>query len=72
MLIPVFIIVYVLMGLMTTQFMPKKVRDTNDLFLASFILWPIVLPVRIIVAIAKFVAELLIALKNVYIEIFNN
>lgn len=66
------LVVYLLMGLMISQIMPKKIRDCNDLCITCILLWPIVLPVRIIVIVSKFVISLLASLKEVYIEIFKD
>lgn len=66
------LVVYLLMGLMTSQMMPKKIRNCSDLCIVSILLWPVVLPVRIIVVVSKFVISILTALKETYIEIFNN
>jgi hypothetical protein len=66
------LVVYLLMGLMISLIMPKKIRDCDDLCNAGILLWPIVLPVRIIVVVSKFVICLLASLKEVYIEIFKD
>lgn len=66
------VVSYLLMGLMISQMMPKKIRDCDDLCVACILLWPIVLPVRIIVIVSKFVISLLASLKEVYIEIFKD
>ena len=64
--------VYLLMGLMISQLMPKNIRDCNDLCNTCILLWPIVLPVRIVVIVSKFVISLLTSLKEVYINIFKD
>ena len=66
------LIAYLLMGLMISQMMPKKIRDCNDLCTTCVLLWPIVLPVRIVVVVSKFVIILLASLKEIYIEIFKD